>query len=670
MSRPPAGAAATAAPADQLQAALQHVMADRTGEAEPLLEAVLARDPRNPDALHLMGLVRHRAGEHERALALVADAVGLADRSPLFWNSLGSIQRALGRTAEAADSFGRAIELAPTFAQAHINRGLALHALGRMSEAEPAYRRAAAIAPDHGRVHAHLGAALFDLGRHDEAAAAFGRALALGPAEPALRILLARALMRGERYAEAIEALEKALAVNPGDTAAEELLHECRALLCDWSADEQVAPFYRRKIAAGRLDLAGETVFPAIPGLTRADHLALARGTAARIAAWIGKAPARAFARLPRPRLRIGYLSGNFRDRPIARLAVELFELHDRARVEVFGYSTRGGDGSALRTRLAAAFDRFADLHAMSFGAAAGRIAADGIDVLVDLDGYAPGAVPQLLALRPAPIQASFLGYPGTMGAPFVDYIVADRFVLPPEHAADYAEAPAYLPDCYLPLDRTRRAEAPPPRAALGLPPQAVVFACFAAGAKITPALFDVWMSLLARTPGSVLWLRDWNAAATRNLRAAAERRGQAGRLVFAAEAEPAAHLARLGAADLCLATFPHNMHAGAADALAAGVPIVTCVGDSFASRVCASALSAAGLPELITGSLDEYRALAERLAADRAILRELRERLAAARASAPLFDTPRFARSLEALYQRMWDRHVAGEAPGAIHTN
>ncbi len=666
MTSPQGGTAA--APQDPLRAALQLVQTGRTAEAEPLLDGILVREPRHPDALHLLAIVHHQAGRHERALALATEALAVAERSPLFWNTLGSIQRALGRNADAAASYGRALALAPDFAQAQVNSGLALHALGRFAEAEAAYRRAVALIPNEGRAHAHLGAALFDLGRHAEAAAAFRRALALGPAEPALRVLLARALMRAGRHEDAAEALRAALAVNPGDGAAEELLHECRAVLCDWSAFAEVAPFYRAKIAAGRLEIAAENVLPAaLPGLTRADHLAFARAAAGRIAARAGEAPARSFPRAPKERLRIGYLSGNFHEHPAARLAAELFELHDRAAFDIHAYSAGPDDGSALRRRLVAAFDRFADLRAITMSAAAGRIAADGIDVLVALDGYAIGSTPQILALRPAPIQASFLGYPATMGAPFVDYIVADRFVLPPEHAADYAEAPAWLPGFYLPFDRRRETAPAAARAGTGLPEGCFVFACFGHSTKITPDVFDAWMDLLDAVPGSALWLRDWNDGATRNLRAAAAERGHAGRLVFAAEAEPAAHRARLALADLYLDTFPYNAHAGAAEALAAGVPVVTCVGETFPARVCASALSAAGLPELITGSLGEYAALARRLAGDPAVLAGLREKLAAARKTARLFDTPRFVRQLETLYRRMWDRYAAGETPAAI---
>ncbi len=663
------GAAKAAGPQDSLQNALRLIRAGRPAEAQPLLEAFLDRESRHPDALHLLGIVHLQAGRHERALASVSEALAAADRHPLYWNTQGSIQRALGRLGDAAESFRRAAALAPGFAPAQTNLGMALQALGRAAESEPACRRAVELVPNDGGAHAQLGTALLDLGRHGEAAAAFSRALALGPATSALRILLARALMRAGRHAEAAETLGKALDVNPGDAAAEELLHECRAVLCDWSAFDAAAAFYRKRIADGRLDLAGENVLPAaMRGLTRAEHLAFARAAAARVTAR-AKTPLRDFARVAKRRLRIGYLSGDFREHPTARLAAGLIERHDRAAFEIFGYGIGPDDGSALRARLLAAFDRFTDLRSESIAAAAARIAADGIDVLIALDGYAAGAAPHLLALRPAPVQASFLGYPGTMGGSFVDYILADPFVLPPGHAAEYAEAPAWLPDCVLPHDGARDAGPAPSRAECGLPEAAFVFACFGARAKITPTVFGAWMSLLAAMPGSVLWLRDGNAGAMRNLRAAAARRGLAERLVFAPEVGHARHLARLQRADLCLDTFPHNAKAGAVEALAAGVPIVTCVGDTFAARLCGSALSAAGLPELITGSLEEYRELAQRLAGDPGVLRELRARLAAARSSAPLFDAPRYVRHLEALFRRMWERYAAGEAPAVIET-
>jgi predicted O-linked N-acetylglucosamine transferase (SPINDLY family) len=629
MNRMQAGTAIAAAQQERLQAALQHIQAGRPNEAQGLLEAVLAEDARNPDALHLLGLVHHQAGQHPRALALVSEALGVAEPSPLYWNTRGGIERALGRLDEASRSYGRAAELAPRFALAHAN----------------------------------LGAALLDLGRNDEAATALRRALEIGPPDRTLRLALARALLREQRHDEAAAALGPVLALNPGDREARLLLEECRFLTCDWSDFDAFAEAYRKNIAAGPIALLHEGIPPAgVPGLTRADQLALGRIVAARAAKRVGRAPAREFARTAKPKLRLGYLLPGLREHSVAVQTAELFELHDRARFDVLAYSIGPADASPLHDRLGGAFDRLANLRSLTFAAGAERIAQDGIDILV---GLSP--LMEVLALRPAPVQVNFAGYPCTLGADFADYIVADRFVVPPEHAGDYAEALAYLPDCCMPNDRQRALAPRPARAACGLPAEGFVFCCFNTVWKITPRLFELWMGLLGDVPGSVLWLRDAGPPATRNLRAAAEKHGLGDRLVFAPRVDAPEHLARLGLADLFLDTLPFNARATARDALWAGLPVLTCVGDTFAARIAGSALSAAGMAELITGSLDEYRTVALRLARDREVLGALREKLAAARASAPLFDTPRFVRHLETLYQRMWARHVAGERPAMI---
>jgi predicted O-linked N-acetylglucosamine transferase (SPINDLY family) len=653
---------------DQLQVALQNVQAGRLVEAERLLKTVVAADAHNPDALHLLGLIAYQRSRYQEGLELVSDALAIAERSPLYWNTLGSLQRALGRLAPAIESFRRATALAPGFALARSNLGLALHAEGKFAEAEAAFRRALELAPGNSQIHADLGATLLSAGRYADAAAALRRALELGPPNRAIRLPLARALMRQERYDEAEEVLYLALATNPGDREAGAMLHECRSFTCDWSEFERFAEDYRERIASGVRPFDYERVFPAsIPGLTRADQLAFARAIAMRFAKRAGPAPAWSFVRAPKTKLRLGYVSADFREHPVANLTAELFELHDRARFEVFAYSIGPEDASPLRKRLVRAFDRFIELRDMTVAAAAERIAADQIDVLIDLTGYTQFAAPQVLALRPAPIQVNFLGYPGTLGADFVDYIVADRFILPPEHAADYAEAPAYLADCYMPNDRKRVIAPAPMRAECGLPDRGFVFCCFNSVWKITPRVFELWMGLLRKVPDSVLWLRDFYSVATRNLRAAADKHGLADRIVFAPRADYAQHLARLGCADLFLDTLPYNAHATASDALWAGLPVLTCVGDTFAARVCGSLLSAVGLPELITGSLEEYRSLALRLARDPEVLGALRERLRATRLTCPLFDSAKFTRNLEVLYTRMWERHVAGKKPAMI---
>ena len=369
------------------------------------------------------------------------------------------------------------------------------------------------------------------------------------------------------------------------------------------------------------------------------------------------------------PRITLGYLSGDFHDHPTAHLMGGLFALHDRDAFRVIAYSHGRDDGSAYRKRLEGECDSFVDIRDMDPGQAARRIYDDHVDILIDLKGHTEGNWLEICALRPAPVVATYLGFPGTTGAGFIDYILTDRIVSPEDHAAFYSETFAYLPHCYQVNDRTQAiAGDRVTRAGCGLPGDAFVFCSFNKNYKIEPAMFGVWMDLLAGTPDSVLWLMRGNDLAEGNLRREAAVRGiAADRLVFAGGLPKDRHLARLGLADLALDTRVCNGHTTTSDALWAGVPVITIKGGHFASRVSASILNAVGLPELVTGSLDAYAALAGELSHDPDRLRQLRDRLAENRLSEPLFDTPRFVKNLERAYQRMWERFVEGSAPRRI---
>ncbi|GAA0747424.1 hypothetical protein GCM10009107_15910 [Ideonella azotifigens] len=366
-------------------------------------------------------------------------------------------------------------------------------------------------------------------------------------------------------------------------------------------------------------------------------------------------------------RLRIGYLSCDFHQHATALLMVEMLEAHDAADFELHAYSHGADDGLGMRQRLARCFAQFHDISGLDDLQAARAIHADGIDILVDLKGYTAGTRTALLTYRPAPLQVSFLGYPGTLGGGFCDYLISDHFITPQDRAGDYSEALACMPHSYQPHGRSMALPPAPSRAAAGLPEQGLVLCCFNQAYKFTPAMFDIWCQLLAQVPGSVLWLLHSDQAEG-NLRQEAMQRGIAPhRLVFAEDQPHAAHLARLQLADLALDTSPYNAHTTASDALWAGVPLVTCAGETFASRVAGSLLRAVGLPELVTHDLVAYAALAASLATDPARLRALRLRLAALRVHAPLFDVPGHARSLETLYRAMWARHQAGLPPAAL---
>ena len=368
----------------------------------------------------------------------------------------------------------------------------------------------------------------------------------------------------------------------------------------------------------------------------------------------------------PKSKLTVGYLSADFYDHATAWLVAGLIENHDRGRLAVHGYSIGPGDGSSMRRRLVGAFDRFVDLTDSSFAAAAERIAADGVDILVDLKGHTKNARPAILALRPAPIQVNYLGYPGTMGAEFMDYILVDDCIVPPDQQPFFTEKLVYLPACYQVNDGRREiSDRTPSREECRLPPEGLVFCAFNNSYKITPAVFEVWVRLLAAVPGSVLWFLEGNFSCAANLRREAEARGVAAqRLVIAPRLPMPEHLARHRLANLFLDTFPVTAHTTASDALWAGCPLLTVAGETFVSRVAASLLRAVGLPELIAASLEDYEATALRLARNPGQLADLRVRLEANRATSGLFDAGRFARNLERAYQAMWQIHAAGEKP------
>jgi predicted O-linked N-acetylglucosamine transferase (SPINDLY family) len=365
-------------------------------------------------------------------------------------------------------------------------------------------------------------------------------------------------------------------------------------------------------------------------------------------------------------RLRIAYLSSDFCSHALSFLMAELFEIQDRARFEVLGISFGPDDQSDTRARLVRAFDQFHDVRSESDLDVAKLLNDLHVDIAIDLNGHTRGARSGILAHRAAPIQVSYLGYPGTMGADFIDYVIADKTVLPFDRQPFYTEKIVHLPDCYQVNDSKRQIAArTPTRHEAGLPDEGFVFLCINNNYKITRPVFDVWMRLLGAVEGSVLWLLQDNADAKENLRKGAAARGiDPARLVFAGRLEPAEYLARYRLADLFVDTLPYNAHTTASDALWAGLPLLTCRGASFAGRVATSLLHAAGLPELATSDLGEYEALALRLATDATLLRGLRHRLAQNRATCPLFDTDRFRRHIESAYTTMWELQQRGESP------
>lgn len=440
--------------------------------------------------------------------------------------------------------------------------------------------------------------------------------------------------------------------------------------MCEWDDFGERQGFARAAMA----DPDGAPMPPFLllsePGLTAADQRACSEiWMRKRIAA---AAPDRdrlafSFGAAPPEKIRLGYLSNDFQDHATALLLVEMLEAQDRSRFELHAYSYGADDGKAMRPRLQRAFDRFTDIGPLSDEAAARAIHADGVHILIDLKGFTQRTRTSILALRPAPLQVNYLGYPGTLGADLCDYIVTDAFVTPRASAADYAESFAFLPHSYQPRGHAGAIRRAPRRVDAGLPETGFVFCCFNQAFKFTPAVFDVWCRLLLEVPGSVLWLLAAREAEG-NLRNEARLRGVDGRrLIFAPDMAQAEHLERLQLADLVLDTAPYGAHTTASDALWAGTPMVTRPGATFASRVAGSLLHAVGLPELIVEDAEDYFELASALALDPARLAGLRRKLADNRASAPLFDVIAYTRALESLFFAMWTRHRAGLPHAAI---
>jgi len=645
------------------------------------------------EALLALGRGDDAAASYERALALQSD------RANLFYNH-GTILLGLRRYEDAIASFDRALALDPDSVDALYNRGNALAELKRPTDALASYDQALALQSDDAATLFNRGNALVALHRPAEAVASYDRALVLLPDNVEIlynranalaeigypgraltdydRVLAktpdrldalnnrGMALWQAGRIAEAARAFAEVVARAPDFDYAVGNLMGCRLRCCDWSDLSRRTASITDAVAQGARAVDPFT-FLAISD-SAAAQLQCARAYAAHR---YPSSPRLAVAsrHAQHDRIRIAYLSADFHEHATAFLAARLFERHDRSRFDVHAISFGPDASDSMRARLLRAFDTFVDVRTMTDRQVGEMLREREIDIAVDLKGFTTNARTAIFADRAAPIQVSFLGYPGTMGTDYIDYIIADERVIPAAHDAFYTEKVVRLPDTYQVNDSTRPvAEGVPTRAEAGLPPAGFVFACFNASWKITPRFFAIWMRLLDCIPGSVLWLLADNADATTNLRREAQRRGIAAeRLVFAPKIGLADHLARHRLADLFLDTLPCNAHTTASDALWAGLPVLTCAGDAFAGRVAGSLLHAANLPELVTDDEHDYEVLARRLGVESELLSSLRARLERGRASCALFDTNRFRRHLEAAYQTMVERHQRGEPPMAF---
>ena len=634
----------------------------RLDEALASYEEALALKPNHADTFSNRGTALQDLKRLDEALASYDKALMLKPDYADAFNNRGLALQELKRLDEALASYDKALALKPDYAEAFNNRGTALQDLKRLDEALASYEEALALKPNHADTFSNRGTALQDLKRLDEALASYEKALALKPDHADAFNNRGLALKELRRFDDALENYDRALALKPDHAHAFSGIIDCVNKVCDWRrttalADEVIAHVLEKKSIISPFTLLGYSGDPAL-------QLRCARNFIER------KVPL-----LPRPlwtgewrhdKLRVAYLSADFHRHATAYLMVDLFERHDRSRFEIVGVSFGVNDDSEMRGRLAAAFDQFHDARIKSDEEIAKLIRDQQVDIAIDLKGYTQDSRPGILAYRAAPIQASYLGFPGTMGAEFIDYIIADKTVAPFEHQPFYMEKIVHLPDCYQVNDSKRKiAERTPTRQQAGLPEKGFVFCCFNNNWKVTPDVFSVWMRLLHAVEDGVLWLLRDNESAERNLRTEAQARGiDPTRLVFASRLPLDEHLARHRLADLVLDTLPYNAHTTASDALWAGLPVLTCEGAAFAGRVAASLLYAVGLPELVTHSIEDYEALALQLASDPKLLEGYRNRLAANRLTRPLFDTERFRRHIETAYLQMWEIWQRGEQP------
>ncbi|MDQ2961922.1 MAG: tetratricopeptide repeat protein [Pseudomonadota bacterium] len=693
------GAFAPAIDTDELvQQAQRAFAAGRSANAEALLRHLIELAPGHTAAWNLLGEVLKPT-----------DAVAASDA---WWHvldldpdnaeasfHLGNRNLEQGEFGAAVIHYERALRGAPGHVDVLNNLGLCYKMLGATDRAEECYRAALAAEPKHPDALVNLANILFQREQYAEVIATTDRLLALPrgtresipllralaqerlgdvagseatlrdaarrrPDDPTIHAYLGTLYVRAHRYAEAEAPLQQSLAFAPDNAYALSMLAHARQHRCAWDGLNALFSRLETLLASeGGEGLVPVDAFSALSmPLSPLAQLHVAQRWARSIAPVRRSAPPMVDV-APGERLRVAFATANFRDHPTLHLSLEFWEKIDRSRLEMFAYSLRPDDDNPFLRRARNAFEHFADVSQETVGAIAQRIRDDRIAILIDRNGYTLHARETIFALRPAPLQINCIGFPGTLGASWYDYIFTDRFALPEPLQRFYTERPLYMPHMAFPSDTTRLPRgAPPSRAACGLPEPGLVFCCFNAAYKILPEVFAVWMRLLAAVPGSVLWLLETSAEAKANLRREATTAGiDAARIIFAPRLGLGAHMARQAVADLFLDTYPYGAHTTANDALLAGLPVLTCAGDTMVSRIAGSQLHAIGLPELITTSFADYEVLALKLAREPALLQGYRQRLAANRATAPLFDMARYARDFEDAMQRIWAEHCAG---------
>jgi protein O-GlcNAc transferase len=674
------------------QQAISHFQEGNIAEAIDICRLLQKKDPKNPHVLHMLGIAEAQRGNYIESADLLAKSIKIDPNISETHYNLGSVLQKLKRLDEALHSFDRALQLKPDFPEAYCNRGNALLDFKRLDEALHSFDQALQLKPDYpeaynnrGTVlrglkrldeamqdferaiqlnpyfveaHVNRGGVLQDLERFDEALQGYGRAIQLKPDYPETHYNRANTLLQLKRFDEALQSYDRAIQLKPDNEFWLGMWFYVKLCCCDWNnfanncniilngilKNMRTADPFSTLLITDSLDIQKKSAFYWVK-----DKCSLSNSTIKPI-----KYPLH-------NKIRIGYFSADYRDHPVSHLIAEMLEMHDRSKYELYGFSFGPGSNDTWRKRTQKCFDRFFDVRFMSDQDIAMLARDHQIDIAIDLMGFTIDSRPNIFAGRAAPVQVNYLGYPGTMGAEFIDYIVADKTIIPETDRRHYTEKVVYLPDCYMANCRHRDvAQTILTRTELYLPQDGFVFCCFNNTSKITPTMFDSWMRILLQVEESVLWLFENNRWAVDNLRMEAEKRGvNADRLVFAKKLPLIEdHLNRIRHADLFLDTLPYNAHATASDALRMGVPLVTLIGNAFAGRVAASQLKTLDLAELVAHSVDEYEKIAVDLATDRDRLKKIKEKLKANVQTSSLFDSERFTRHIEKAYELMYERY------------
>ena len=635
-------------------------------EAEKMYSRLIKKNPDYFDALHFYGLFKYQKGQLNDALKLVGKAIKVNPRSANAFSSLGVILAHLERHVEALKSFDAALKLEPNHVQALSNRCNSLNELRRYHDAISSSDRALAINPNYSEAYIPRGAALFCCKRYMEALETYDQSLKHNPNLAMGWLGRGNVLDKLKRHEEAADAYAKVLEIEPQHPFIKGMFLHQKMLSCDWKGVGELIAEIDSDVACGKLS-AEPFGWQGVAKSQRSLQLCAELYNKNKFPADIRISTRQPLAK--HEKIRIGYSSGELREQATSHLIVGVLELHDNSRFDIYGVDNGWDDQSEIRRRINASLNNIIDISQLDDSSAVAAISENQIDILVNLNGYFGEHRTRVFSQRPAPIQVNYLGFPGTLGASYMDYIIADQHVIPDDHKAFYAEKVVYLPNCYQANDQKKEIGTRLfSRVECGLPQKGFVFCCFNNNYKITPEVFDCWIRILTHVEDSVLWLIEDNATVTSNLRKEAVARGVSSeRLIFAKRLPLAEHLARHRLADLFLDTLPYNAHTTGSDALWSGLPVLTCLGETFAGRVAASLLNAIRLPELITTTLDAYEQMAIGLATHPEKLVAIKRKVTENRLTTPLFDTKLFTEHIEAAYTTMYERHQAGLAPDHI---